>query len=200
MPILGDTTVEANETFTVNLSNPVGATLADASATGTITNDDSAPSDAVPVVWTALVGVTANANSLTKTAATAWGNAGAISTQTIASGDGYVEFIASETTSYRMLGLSNGNSNTSYTDIDFALYLTGAKVEVYEAGAQKGTFGSYATGDALRVAVSGGVVRYSRNGTVFYTSTRVPVYPLLVDTALYSSGATLTNVVIEGSP
>ena len=76
----------------------------------------------MPVVWTSAVGVTVTGNSLTKTAATGWGNAGAVSTQQIASGDGYVEFTASETTTYRMLGLSNGNTNASYEDIDFALY------------------------------------------------------------------------------
>jgi hypothetical protein len=38
--INGDTTVEPNETFVVNLSNPVGATIADGQAVGTITNDD----------------------------------------------------------------------------------------------------------------------------------------------------------------
>jgi glucose/arabinose dehydrogenase len=43
VPIVGDTTVEPNESFTVSLSNPAGATLADGTATGTITNDDSAP-------------------------------------------------------------------------------------------------------------------------------------------------------------
>ena len=69
-----------------------------------------------------MVGVTVAGNSLTKTAATAWGNAGAVSTSQIASGDGYVEFTASETSTYRMLGLSNGNANASYDDIDFALY------------------------------------------------------------------------------
>ena len=38
---MGDTTSEANETFTVTLSNPsAGLTLGDAVATGTITNDD----------------------------------------------------------------------------------------------------------------------------------------------------------------
>ncbi len=41
--ILGDTAVEANETFTVTLSAPSGATLADGVATGTIVNDDVAP-------------------------------------------------------------------------------------------------------------------------------------------------------------
>ncbi len=41
--ISGDTAFEGNETFTVNLSNASGATLADATATGTIVNDDRAP-------------------------------------------------------------------------------------------------------------------------------------------------------------
>ncbi|HEY4308594.1 MAG TPA: cellulose binding domain-containing protein [Pirellulales bacterium] len=44
VPVLGDTTVELNETFTVSLSNPTGATINRATATGTITNDDTAPS------------------------------------------------------------------------------------------------------------------------------------------------------------
>jgi hypothetical protein len=38
----GDTTVEPNETFLVNLSGPVGATLADAQGQGTVRNDDTA--------------------------------------------------------------------------------------------------------------------------------------------------------------
>lgn len=47
--VAGDIIVEANETFTVTLSNPsVGALITDASATGTITNDDTAP---VANVW-----------------------------------------------------------------------------------------------------------------------------------------------------
>ncbi|MGQ0583323.1 MAG: Calx-beta domain-containing protein [Reyranella sp.] len=40
---IGDAVVEANEGFTVVLSNPLGATLADGTAAGTITNDDAAP-------------------------------------------------------------------------------------------------------------------------------------------------------------
>jgi hypothetical protein len=40
--INGDTTVEPNETFFVNLSNPTNATLVDAQGAGTIVNDDAA--------------------------------------------------------------------------------------------------------------------------------------------------------------
>lgn len=42
VPIIGDHNVEADETFVVNLTSPTGATLADASGTGTIQNDDTA--------------------------------------------------------------------------------------------------------------------------------------------------------------
>ncbi len=40
----GDTAVEPNETFVVNLSSPVGATIADTQGQGTIVNDDAAAS------------------------------------------------------------------------------------------------------------------------------------------------------------
>ncbi|GEP54509.1 Calx-beta domain-containing protein [Reyranella soli] len=43
VPITGDTTVEADETFTINLANPSGGTIADGAATGTIVNNDVAP-------------------------------------------------------------------------------------------------------------------------------------------------------------
>jgi hypothetical protein len=102
------------------------------------------------------------------------------------------------TTTFRMLGLSNGNTSSSYDDIDFALYLNHNEVQVYEGGINKGSFGTYVTGDTLRVAVVGGVVRYSKSGVVFYSSGKIPKYPLLVDTSLCSQGATLRSVVVAG--
>ncbi|MDY7048058.1 MAG: bluetail domain-containing putative surface protein, partial [Microcystis panniformis WG22] len=41
VPVQGDTKVESDETLTLNLSNPVGATISSGSITGTIINDDS---------------------------------------------------------------------------------------------------------------------------------------------------------------
>jgi hypothetical protein len=43
VPVNGDATVEADETFLVNLTAPINATVADIQAVGTILNDDSAP-------------------------------------------------------------------------------------------------------------------------------------------------------------
>ncbi len=47
VPILGDTLNEANETFFVNLSTPVNASIADSQGQGTIIDNDPAPSLAI---------------------------------------------------------------------------------------------------------------------------------------------------------
>ena len=43
MPVTGDTIYETDETFTLTLSNPTGATITTGTATGTIVNDDLRP-------------------------------------------------------------------------------------------------------------------------------------------------------------
>jgi PKD repeat protein len=154
---------------------------------------------AVNVEWTAAVNATASGTVLTKTGgATGW-NAGAVSRKAIRAGDGYVEFVAGETGTARMVGLSHGDADADFRDIDFAIYPhIGGSLHVYERGVYKAGLGAYAAGDRLRVAVEGGAVKYSRNGTVLYTSAAVPAYPLLVDTSLYSSGATVRDTVLVG--
>jgi hypothetical protein len=151
------------------------------------------------VVWASAIGVSISGNNLTKTATTLWGNAGASSTKAIASGNGYVEFTANSIDSYRMCGLSNGDSDLNFGDIDFALYAgASGKIYVYEKGVFKGLVGSYIVGDVFRVSVESGVVRYRKNGILLYQSTASPAYPLLVDTSLYSTGAAINNAKIQG--
>jgi hypothetical protein len=178
-----------------------GATLTSATISGSwVAAAPPPPPSGEAVVWTTVVGVSVSGNSLTKSAATGWGNAGAVSTKTLGSGDGSVEVTASEKTTDRMFGLGKGDSNQHWDDIDFGFYLGGnGTLRVYEAGVLRGIFSSYATGDKLQVVVESGVVRYKRNGAVFYTSTVTPTYPLLVDTALYQQGATLTSAIVSGN-
>lgn len=45
VPIRGDTTDEANETFRVNLSSPFGATIVDGAGIGTVFDDDPSSGD-----------------------------------------------------------------------------------------------------------------------------------------------------------
>jgi len=46
------------------------------------------------------------------------------------------------------------------------------------------------------VGVENGVVKYYRNGSLLYTSTVAPTYPLQVDTSLNTVNAGVYNVVI----
>jgi RHS repeat-associated protein len=151
-----------------------------------------------PVSWTNAVRVSVSGNSLTKTGGgpSAW-NAGAASEKgSIDSGDGYMEFTASGTNKARRAGLSQGDKNQSWDDIDFCIFLdANGTVSINEGATLRGSFGSYASGDRFRVSVEGGVVKYRKNGVLLYTSTVVPAYPLIVDTSLFTTGATINNVV-----
>jgi alpha-tubulin suppressor-like RCC1 family protein len=149
------------------------------------------------VVWTNLVGVSASGNSLTRSNSGAAWTMGAASTNVIRDGFGYVEFTATETTTYRICGLAKGDTDQSYTDLDFGIIVrSDGSYGVYEGGAHRGDFSSYSGGDRFRVEVRYGVVRYLKNGVLFYTSLDAPRYPLRVDSSLYSPGATLTDVKV----
>ena len=149
------------------------------------------------VTWTNAVGVSVAANNLTKTAGDDWSNARASSTQAINSGNGYVEFTASETTTHRMLGLGEfGSGYYTYTNIRYALYLAGSVLYTDEYGSLTNV-GSYSTGDQLRVAVENGAVKYYKNGALLRTSSLAPTYPLYVNVAMYTTGSTLTGAVIS---
>jgi probable HAF family extracellular repeat protein len=155
-----------------------------------------------PVAWNDAVNVAVTGNTLRKTGPTGW-NAGGSSTTSILSGDGYVEATVSASTDIVMFGLSHGDTDQTYPDIDFAFYVhpADARLYVYEGGANRGPVSDYVAGDVLRVAVTGGVVKYYRNGNLVYTSTQAPVYPLLLDSSLYNVGAQLLNARIsDGSP
>lgn len=187
-------------TARVTVTDSGGAT---ATAAVTISVTGGAPPPTTgrqKVIWTNVVGCSVSDNTLTKTAESTWGNAGASSAQRIESGDGYVEFTAIETDKERMAGLSNGDTDRSPQDIDFAVHLnTGGAFYVVENGTSRGYFGDYRSGDVFRVAVESGTVKYYRNGALFYTSRVAPRYPLLLDASLNGQGSTIANAIISGT-
>src|SRR5262249_7632865 len=151
--------------------------------------------DVGELVWLEPVGVLALASGLGKTGgASAW-DAGTASTQMLDTG--YVEITISETTTRRAFGLGAASSVGSLTDIAYAIVLSGSIVQVYEAGVFKGSFGPSVTGDRLRVAISGGTVKYYKNGASFYASATAPSLPLRVGTSFFDPGATLLDVVVS---
>lgn len=152
------------------------------------------------VDWTNQVNVAARGNVLEKVAGCqGCDDAGAVSSQMITSGNGYIEFTVGEGNSFVVAGLSHADGNTHFDRIDYAVRFNGSGgADVLENGTyEAGSDTQYAPGDMFRVAVVNGRVEYSRNGSVFYRSSRAPRYPLVFETALGTVGATVRNARIE---
>lgn len=150
------------------------------------------------VVWTSPVKVAVSGNTITKnTGCNGCADAGAISQQTFASGPVALQFKVSSGFE-GSVGLSNGNAGTSGSEIKFALRFFSPFVEVRESGVWKASW-AIAAGDLHKVTVEGGIVKYAQNGTVKYTSTVAPTYPLLVDASINALGAAVQNAVIGGA-
>ena len=152
----------------------------------------------VDVIWTDLLGVTANGNTLTKIASTAWGNAGAASQQQIIQNGG-VEFSFIYTAGYSVLGLSNSNASANFDTIDYALRIeSNDYFTVIENGVQKGTFGPAQIGDVLRVERIGTTVYYQHNSVTVYTSAEPSTGALIADTAIAYNGEQVVAAMIDG--
>ena len=158
-------------------------------------------SSPVSIIWQNLVDVIPSGNTITKTTPNGWGAgaSGASSVQYIPTGyEGYVEFRM--TNNAGMAGLSNGDPNPDYRDLDYAIQAGpdyGSSVVVYENAIQKATSPLlYNSSDVYRVALESGVVKYYHNGTLIYTSLVPPTYPLLFDAALYANEGKIIDAVI----
>jgi hypothetical protein len=141
-----------------------------------------------PVFWTDFIGAASggtDGNDLTKTAATAAYDAGAVSSQWIRRGDAYVEFSVVTTNQRQVIGLSSiaaacaapcPDTDPSLADIGFGIGLgLDARYYVVEngvtiAGPDVGlSFGTYSAGERFRVSLKdnengSATVTYSRLG------------------------------------
>jgi len=195
--ILSGTTLPAR-TFTYQ-SDSLGKTFQ-----GEAPPPPTPPGTVENVVWANRINAVpvSPGNSLQKSISTTAWDAGGSSTRALATGDGYVEYTVNLGSAV-MVGLSNGDTNASAGDIDFAAYNYYGSLYAYENGSFYGPFGSAAQGDKLRVEVQSRVVRYKLGSggtwTTYYTSTKTPTYPLLADSSIYTGFGLISSVVLSGS-
>ena len=150
------------------------------------------------VVWTELVGVEADGNSLLKTASEGW-NSAAFSSQHIAD-NGALEFTAKGTSASRMLGFAYVNTDVRFESIDYALFMTSyGRLYIFEKGIQRGNYTTYSDGDVIRLERKDGIVSYLKNGSEVYVSNVPSLGDLYADASLYSEGATINDAKIYGA-
>ncbi len=185
-------------TSTVPATYPLVGASALASLYATVTNATMG-SASPQVVWANLVNVVATGGSLQKTSGCdGCFDAGAITQQQISSGNGYIEFTATETGALRYAGLAHAFTPTNQGTIDFAFRFQSGIAEVREMGAYRANV-SFITGDVFRISVASGTVRYYKNGGLVYTSAVPATYPLVGASTLASLYATVTNATISGT-
>lgn len=151
----------------------------------------------MPVAWTAMVGASASGNTLTNIGGI---GSGGVSTQRLASGDGYVEVTVADPTMDYVVSLGSAAVNGFIAGRALHLAMFGAEVREGNWGLQANTLAK--AGDVFRIAVVGGQVQYSKNGTVFYTSSTamsISQYPLAVFASLWSFGAIVSNANLSAT-
>jgi hypothetical protein len=145
--------------------------------------------------WMSLINVTAAGNKLQKTGGCDGCPDGSAVSEQQVSGTGALQFTATETGTLRFAGLASSGIGTQPADLSFAFRLQGGTLEVRESGAYRSET-SFQTGDALRIAVENGTVKYSKNGSVFYTSANQAGQALRVHAIFFSANATIGDVTI----
>ena len=178
-------------------SAPTNTTTA---TTPPVSTPTGTPAACQAVGWTNYVNVEIMGNSIQKVsgASSSW-DAGADSTQYLVAGDGSVEATVDDIKPQRMMGLSFSDTGPHHTNIDFAAYLAGSRLYVYEHGVNKGAFGDLRVGDRVKVAVERGVVKYYVNSARVYTSAQAPRYPMWLDAAIKSRGGRVADAFLCGT-
>src|SRR5262245_24291727 len=149
------------------------------------------------VIWTNVTNCAVSGNSLQKVAGRSdSADAEARSQQTVTSGDAYFEFAAGESNKLLFCGLAHAASGASYSEIDFAIKLTDFGVAEVRESNNYTAETPYRVGDVFRVSVQTNVVKYYKNGGLFYSSFKSPTYPLFADAVLLTVGGRIDNAVI----
>jgi RHS repeat-associated protein len=151
------------------------------------------------LTWQNRVNTIAEADRLASTAtASGWTTGASSQQQLAASTNGWMETVVTETNKDRAIGLSDADVSQHHNTIDYAFYLSGTFLSVYENGVSKLLVtNAMANGDVLRIERTGTTVRYYRNGTLVYTSTVPSTTLLLVDASFNSTGGTLGHTQLS---
>ena len=155
----------------------------------------------VPVTLVNQTGTATTATTITKIAQIAsWESGSAISAESY-TGPVRCAWQAGSAGIYAMAGLtSDPLANTSYETIDHAWYADGRGVWIiYENGAGIVSFPANFTTDVVSIEREGTIITYRQNGVIRRTVAIAANVRLYFDSAIYSPGATIKNIVFTSA-
>ncbi|MFT5128293.1 MAG: hypothetical protein ACI8W8_001903, partial [Rhodothermales bacterium] len=172
-----------------------------------VTDDDGASSIASAtlyasndVVFTAVNSLDVSGNDLSRSTGSGW-TASAISVGALEE-DGYMGFTGT-IAGKAMIGLSENATAAHFSSMPYAFYKNINRVEIYELGRQRGSYGTFANGDSFRITIDKGDVIYSHNGNELRRIIgAVPLegFSFNADIAVEARGTTVQDVVLVIPP
>ncbi len=125
-----------------------------------------------------------------------------VTEQTIAAGDGWFQAAVTNDSKRLFFGITSNASwiNPAISTVSFAIQALSNIVKVFESGSDMGTMTTSAVGDVFRVSIEGNIVKYRKNGAVFYESTVTPItYPLRGKVCLYEPDTLVNGLLFTAS-
>ncbi len=147
------------------------------------------------ITFTNLVNCTVNNNAVTDTSGLN-GNwcSGCSSVESFNNGQ-YVEATITGNSFQTMLGLSHTDKDAGYVNIQYAWYVDiNNNLRVFENNTTPTPIWKWSVGNIIRIAIENNVVNYYQNGLLRYSSTQVPVLPLVLDVALANNNTSISNI------
>ncbi|TLD71655.1 hypothetical protein FEM03_05820 [Phragmitibacter flavus] len=146
-----------------------------------------------PIVWTSHVNsAQGSLGGLKKISGGGGWNGGAVGRTKIL-GDGKVRF-KSLAGSHLALGFNAVNLDNTWQDLDYAWHpQSSGTLGIYENGSHKFNVGNWNANTVLAIERIGDTIRYWKDGLIVYVSATKTTSPLLVDAALDSTNAELTE-------
>ncbi|SKC85190.1 RHS repeat-associated core domain-containing protein [Ohtaekwangia koreensis] len=155
------------------------------------------------VSWTDGVGVTISGNSITKIAASGWGNAGAASVNRLPNNaDGTIEYIITSLNRGQFVfGLSDVNSDNQFYHIDYSFHLTSTALSYIRLNGTSVLSFNVALGDVLRIKRIGTDIVFERNNDEIYTANNALQSSLIADVSMYSNAGYVNDLKVSfGGP
>lgn len=139
-------------------------------------------------IWVDKVNVTVNQNQINKTSNNGW-NGGIASMNVLNAGEnGSLEFSPSTLNKRYMIGFSNRNINSSFSSIQYALYINNNQLQVYQSGSYRGALGTFIIGDKLKVKKEERKIFIEKNGAVLFTFDCDDRLSYIIDVSIYNIG------------
>lgn len=143
----------------------------------------------IELAWNDVIGVNQSPTSLTKTAVDGWGNAGAVSNNTLDTlENGWLQYTVNSTSDILAFGLSTNNTDAHYNSINYAVMINAGQLSIYNNGQLIGNYGAVALNDSIRISRIGNMLFFTKNSQEVYNQAVEAKQPLMADVSIYIQG------------